>query len=1848
MAAEKSKFLLSLSLLLLPSLGWAQQPSLPGLGNPVKPRVMIIFDTSTSMQVAPDDLYGVVYPMNQAGGDYDPTTPGAPCLSKFCIAKDVVYNTLPNYAAEARMGLATYFQFLVKYDSTNTQWSQCYYDKMWKQGYSGPETTFTSTTDYTGSIAVVPSTSLGPVFPNGSGLGALNGRCLDPTNGQNRHIVTKTAAVPGTVKNCGDFTYPPHAVPFSYASPAPIGYSPYTQCIAGTGTSYYAIYAQPVEVDQTNTSLQVVSSYTVNYINQGNGSSCPTAAVPGVNPPSYVLTNPTLGNSVGAWDGMNAGECPASAPCAMFSVSSMAKLDASKLHWYGLEPSPFQPATTPSNVKTNPAPSSAYSATRMTGTAVVQSGSACMYGPVGAAQSIDTNSSWSTWGFTLAQAQAFLPWNGQSFEATPGMPNPQCSPNLPCYLQLVSQSPGNQTWGSWSNINYNVPAAGATEQIQGPAPTVANNTNGGSQYRKTGACSGALLTTSATTVSGNTASTGWLPGYVPTGSRICSTGRQTCSFINPTNGTMSTGCASPVTRYDGTAPPACAGADQISHTYATSGSATTFTYSINVGVGGTCPAVGSLQTAPAPCSASSPCKVNTVLPGVGASMTSATTFNILAPPTGYSGPPTTTTAIADTTWSDPTAGSSPCPPVGNYNASDATVCGASGTPCTVMSNGLQNYGAPIGETQPKKCQYTRESFSWSAASVTCTITTPSQAYTTQSTFSYCGYDLQQYQLRTLSQPQVSCVYSAPVARHDYDQNSRKFCEFKRMMTVYTATPYTYTYNYRTSGGELVSYRTNATGNPFSNTPTQHTEYVNGKRLCDNPGAYNNSTGFPGGDCPPTIDNCDGNANHFCKLRWGQPSTTGTGRYAQVTSMDSRMCMAPDFGPTTAPWYVAPNYVGSGNIIANNTAEGTGTSTEPGAPTIAVGTTCQQGGAPLSTMYRLFSDWYDPTKSNTGATTANIGPLPTGYATATWNDQATKASGWSGTGGNTITPPTAAQLFVPIAQDADPTGGDTALRGALSKCELPSSSNVDPVTLKWTPKGACMVSDYYRNPTTTPAELRDFTPLYGSLKNTEKYLLDLKSSDPDVCRPYYVVLATDGLESTPAGYTASSLASQVTTMSSENINTFVIGFGNEVTGTASTSLDAMAKAGGTGAAYTAADRASLQTALSLVLNRITQGTFSRSKPTLSTDGTRIYAAQFTRASNSPEWKGQLYAYAIDPATGGLAQKWEYSDKLNGQPDTSRTIHTEVTGVEQNFDVTNATVLGQLTIDPQFPAGLTADKVVRFVRNPLVPSGVYETYFTTLSPAPPRTSRAGDILHSSAVIVSKPIAMADWGGSTQAQRDAYTTWQNSTANRPTRILFGADDGMLHALAEKADPTTYPACVADESDPNCPNGTEQWAFIPSGLHQNLYKSTMGYQAGVDNVVAVADICGQVISGAASDAAGCASTDWKTLALGSLRQGGRQIFAVHVRDDGTSKWLWNYTDGRLGNTWSAPAVGRVRVNNADHFAAVFGGGITPTGMTGMGNGLYVIDSLSGQEYGKWSGLGQSWNNIAARPVLFRRRSIAYVDSAVVGGIDGALQVIRFAGPDGNQLGTTAGWTPRPFFDPTRSADAKSVLGAPAPIMTVQTSGPSTAPVYTLVQVTTGDLTLPLTGTAPPIYNRAKLGAVWDPSGSTADYFVGTGDALNPSTPAYATNYFYALHDNNVQSSVSTAPHDGLPLWVLRLPNPSEQVVSEPGLIDGAVIFASYVPPSSGSQCSSNGDTYLYSLNPKTGALVNALVNPVSSPQAGQSTSVVKMSNVGIPSDVVIVNNTAYVATSNGGVTATRVKPQLGAGDMRSFRRLR
>lgn len=177
--------------------------------------------------------------------------------------------------------------------------------------------------------------------------------------------------------------------------------------------------------------------------------------------------------------------------------------------------------------------------------------------------------------------------------------------------------------------------------------------------------------------------------------------------------------------------------------------------------------------------------------------------------------------------------------------------------------------------------------------------------------------------------------------------------------------------------------------------------------------------------------------------------------------------------------------------------------------------------------------------------------------------------------------------------------------------------------------------------------------------------------------------------------------------------------------------------------------------------------------------------------------------------------------------------------------------------------------------------------------------GDIINSSPVWVGKEPQQK--GDLPTIYGESYKSFASNINGRDPMVYVGANDGMLHAF--------------DADDLG-----EKWAFIPKAVIPNLYKlAGHSYQAAhqnyVDGTVTVADakIGGQ----------------WKTVLIGTLGGGGREIFALDITnpEPGQIKVLWEKTNAdagyeNLGYTFSKPQVALLPGDNEGAWSVVVGNG--------------------------------------------------------------------------------------------------------------------------------------------------------------------------------------------------------------------------------------------------------------------------------------------------------------------------------------
>src|SRR5207247_5419807 len=144
---------------------------------------------------------------------------------------------------------------------------------------------------------------------------------------------------------------------------------------------------------------------------------------------------------------------------------------------------------------------------------------------------------------------------------------------------------------------------------------------------------------------------------------------------------------------------------------------------------------------------------------------------------------------------------------------------------------------------------------------------------------------------------------------------------------------------------------------------------------------------------------------------------------------------------------------------------------------------------------------------------------------------------------------------------------------------------------------------------------------------------------------------------------------------------------------------------------------------------------------------------------------------------------------------------------------------------------------------------------------------------------------------------------------------NDGMLHAFRES-------------------DGAELWAFIPPDLLDNLH--TMVSKAGdhlfyVDASPIAVDIK--------------VGSTWKTIVVFGLRRGGNYYYALDITDTTNPQWMWSFTDSKMGETWSEPAIGKVNIGGTAKYAAFVGGGYDTGTNNDLGKAFFAIDLSNGSK---------------------------------------------------------------------------------------------------------------------------------------------------------------------------------------------------------------------------------------------------------------------------------------------------------------
>ena len=323
----------------------------------------------------------------------------------------------------------------------------------------------------------------------------------------------------------------------------------------------------------------------------------------------------------------------------------------------------------------------------------------------------------------------------------------------------------------------------------------------------------------------------------------------------------------------------------------------------------------------------------------------------------------------------------------------------------------------------------------------------------------------------------------------------------------------------------------------------------------------------------------------------------------------------------------------------------------------------------------------------------------------------------------------------------------------------------------------------------------------------------------------------------------------------------------------------------------------------------------STATLQT-GTRLYRAGF----RSIDWSGTLAARALaaDGQVGHIV--WDAEAILRNTAPTSRRIFTSNGTSGVSLDIADLSTAQKNALNRRVSDG-SVDNLRTQRISWLKGSESAHASFRSRSEQG-ETRLLGDIVNSNPQFNSKT---------------------SFASGRPDMLYVGANDGMLHAF-------------------NAETGAEVFAYMPSEM---LLPETGETFARVNRLMQTdyVDNHRYFVDGTPTLFNLKIGTEWKTILIGTMGNGGRTVFALDVTDPASfsgNKVLWEFKDVDLGYGVTQPAIMKMR-NGAT--AVVFGNGYNSDGEKAV---LFIVDLQTGALIKKIdTGEGDSTNSNGLGPAL-------------------------------------------------------------------------------------------------------------------------------------------------------------------------------------------------------------------------------------------------------------------------------------------
>ncbi len=587
--------------------------------------------------------------------------------------------------------------------------------------------------------------------------------------------------------------------------------------------------------------------------------------------------------------------------------------------------------------------------------------------------------------------------------------------------------------------------------------------------------------------------------------------------------------------------------------------------------------------------------------------------------------------------------------------------------------------------------------------------------------------------------------------------------------------------------------------------------------------------------------------------------------------------------------------------------------------------------------------------------------------------------------------------------------------------------------------------------------------------------------------------------------------------------------------------------GRGEYLSAQNHLELSSSLNEALSGIEDQTGSAAAVAFNSSTITANDSTFVVMYKSNYWSGMIYKYNVSDGIISAMPNWEASDNLDNRDlaTDDRTIitHNGSAGAAFRWNSLNQDQKNDLKTNAI--GSLDSDVIGQERLNYIRGSRSNEAQNLNFRK---RSSRLGDIIHSAPVYVGKP--QLGWSSKT------YTDWKESDpiSTREPMVYVGANDGMLHGFRAS-------------------DGKEVLAYVPSSVYSDGVSEGLHYLVDegykhryyVDGTPQVSDVYMQITQPG--------DKKWNTILVGSLRGGGRGIYALDITNPAdfseakaSDIVLWEFTDKDLGHTFGDPTIALM---NNGKWAAIFSNGYNSTG-TGEAQ-LFIafiedgIDGWSSEDFIKISTKAGSPTNIngLSTPAVIDLNGDETADRVYAGDLFGNM------------------WA----FD-LRSADStswdvayKDDNGLPVPLFSAGLSQPITQQpiVVTHPNITRTDDNAPnlmvFFGTGQYLVDTDKV------STSTQSMYGIWDNGTKELAPSNLTEQTFesgfssnvrVLSNNAVQySDTDNSQRFG---WKIDLPIVGERIVTRPFFRGQNIFFSTMIP--SPDPCDYGGSGWLLGMN--------------------------------------------------------------------------